>query len=169
MTSEPCDTPSLFEEVPDPPPVAPLFNDTSTGRGRIVYSRYRPRRPVRCDDCAAVFVHDPKAPPSRVAAYKRAQRPTAERIAAYANLRTGGARPVDARHKVGISDHTCRIYERFLPQLLQQLGLPELPEYGPVQYPRDQSAYAFKGAHQRNHVQRGVISPDCPLCQDGTR
>lgn len=71
MTSDPYGTQPMFAEVPDLP-VAP-FNDVSGGHGPIRYAKYRPKAPVRCDDCAAAFITDPNAPHSLPAATKRTQ------------------------------------------------------------------------------------------------
>lgn len=57
----------------------------------------------------------------------------AERIAAYATLRIGGALQADACREVGVDDSTARRYERFLPALCRHLGVRvprrSLPDY----------------------------------------
>jgi hypothetical protein len=76
MSTDPLGTLPMFPE-PDPPPIAkpPVkpFNDVSDGYGRVSYAKYRPKKPVRCDDCAAAFIDDPNAPHSLPAAVKRTQ------------------------------------------------------------------------------------------------
>lgn len=112
-------------------------------------------------------VTEQRITPEMVQKISPLRRDAAERIADYANHRLNGLRPVDARNEVGISDRTCGSYERFLPRLLSGLGLPPLPEPGPIIHPRDERAYAAKGGHQMNHVQRGVVHPGCTFCNGG--
>jgi len=83
--TEPYGTPPMFTEIPELP-VAP-FNDTTGGHGKITYTRYRVKEPVRCDDCMAAFITNPSAPASRVAAYKRAQAGTNSLLLCYAHTR----------------------------------------------------------------------------------
>lgn len=77
MTIDPLGTLPMFPE-PDPPPVAKPsvtpFNDVSGGYGRASYAKYRPKSPVRCDDCAAAFIANPNAPKSQIAAFRRSQK-----------------------------------------------------------------------------------------------
>lgn len=62
----------MFEEVPEQP-VAKILTDTSGGYGPVRYTRYRPTKPRKCDDCLAALGKDPASPASRTAAFKRTQ------------------------------------------------------------------------------------------------
>jgi hypothetical protein len=72
----------MFEDPPQPP-VAPILTDTTGGWGKAAYTRYRPKKPVRCDDCAAAFIQDKNAPHSRPAAYRRKQEGTDDLLLCY--------------------------------------------------------------------------------------
>lgn len=75
-TRDPLGTLPMFPE-PDRPSVAVAavtqFNDVSNGYGKVAYARYRPKKPVKCDDCMAAHITDPNAPHSLFAAMKRTQ------------------------------------------------------------------------------------------------
>jgi hypothetical protein len=72
MSADPYGTAPLFAEVPELP-VAKPYADVSGGYGKITYTKYKVKKPVKCDDCLGAFVDDPSAPASRPAAYKRTQ------------------------------------------------------------------------------------------------
>lgn len=80
--TDPYGTAPMFEEIPEQP-IARTLTDTSGGYGPVRYTRYRPKKPVRCDDCAAAFTADPKAPHSRTAAFKRTQAGTEPLLLCY--------------------------------------------------------------------------------------
>jgi hypothetical protein len=93
-------------------------------------------------------------------------REKAEGVAAYANHRFAGLLKVDARREAGVSESTAYQAEKLLPALKARHGLPEPPtQNGLVFYSRDWAASGQSGAHQRNHIGRGLVSPDCPLCR----
>lgn len=97
-------------------------------------------------------------------------RARAERIAAYAALRFGGLLVTDAAREAGLTDPTARSYEKWVPLLRERFGLPEAPKGGPmairVSFERYRQA-GRSGGHQSQHVAKGIVSPDCPLCQGG--
>lgn len=72
MTTDGFGTPPMFEKIPDTPFTVP-YNDVSGGSGPIRYAKYRPKKPVKCDDCMGAFIGNPSAPASRPAAFKRTQ------------------------------------------------------------------------------------------------
>jgi hypothetical protein len=72
MSVDPYGTVPMFAEVPELPVAKPL-TDVSGGYGKITYTRYKVKKPVRCDDCVFALGLDPKAPASRPAAFKRTQ------------------------------------------------------------------------------------------------
>lgn len=72
MTTDPFGTRPMFEEIPEAPVAAP-YNDVSGGHGPIRYSKYKVKRPVKCDDCLGALGADPHAPATRPAAHRRTQ------------------------------------------------------------------------------------------------
>lgn len=90
-------------------------------------------------------------------------RERAERIATYATLRFGGLSMADAAHEVELTDRTVRKYEKWLPLLRAQFDLPD-----PAKPAHSVHDFEAHGNHIRWHVKREVVSPDCPLCWDGT-
>lgn len=85
MNADPCGTSPLFDPPDEPPAARPLA--AARGTGRPTYTRYRPKTPVRCDDCAAAYVADPGAPMSRNATYRRAQAGTPALLLCHAHVR----------------------------------------------------------------------------------
>lgn len=70
---------------------------------------------------------------------------TAERIAVYATSRINGALRADARRDAGISSATGDNYERLLPVLCREFGLPKPRESAPdYRFPQDR-----RGGHAR--------------------
>jgi len=66
------DQAGLFD-VPDVPPVKP-GRRLPTNPARVVWAKYRPVNPVKCDDCMhALAMAQGKAPASRQAKFKRTQ------------------------------------------------------------------------------------------------
>jgi hypothetical protein len=91
---------------------------------------------------------------------------TAERIAQYANLRAEGLTCYEALERVGMSMATGSRYERWAALIRENLGFPPLRSGSGIDsYSLEHASQAGRsGAHQSNHVRRGITSPDCPLC-----
>jgi len=66
--------------------------------------------------------------PEMVLEVSRIGRERAERIAAYASLRFGGALVTDAQREAEVSDWTARIGEKWIPLLRERFNLPEPPK-----------------------------------------
>ena len=75
-------TPPMFEQIPEQP-VAKVLTDTSGGHGPVRYTKHRPKKPVRCDDCLAALGRDPKSPATRTAAFRRTQEGTEPLLLCY--------------------------------------------------------------------------------------
>jgi hypothetical protein len=80
--NDPYGTMPMFEEVPEQP-VAKILTDTSGGYGPVRYTKYRPTKPRKCDDCLAALGKDPTSPASRTAAFKRTQEGTEPLLLCY--------------------------------------------------------------------------------------
>lgn len=71
--TDPLGTLPMFPP-PEPTPVAKPYNDVSAGHGPIRYAKYRPKNPVKCDDClGALAAAGGNGPATRPAAFKRTQ------------------------------------------------------------------------------------------------
>ncbi|TDB83423.1 hypothetical protein E1264_28510 [Actinomadura sp. KC216] len=104
--------------------------------------------------------------PEMVQEVSEVGRARAERIAAYASRRFGGLLVTDAAREAELNDRTARSYDRWLPLLSARFEhLPEPPKGSDMRSHRDASDAGRSGGHQTHHVQRGVVSPDCALCQ----
>jgi hypothetical protein len=95
-------------------------------------------------------------------------RERAERIAAYATLRFAGASITEAARETGIPYATCRNHEKWVRLLRERFDLPAPPKGGRARLNHVRPDAGASGGHQTNHVGRGVVSPDCPLCWDGS-
>jgi hypothetical protein len=80
--SDPYGTAPMFAEIPEQP-VARVLTDTSGGYGPVKYTRYRPVKPRKCDDCLAALGKDPRSPASRTAAFRRTQEGTEALLLCY--------------------------------------------------------------------------------------
>lgn len=91
----------------------------------------------------------------------------AERIAAYASLRFAGWYRQDACREIGIDYDYAQKYEHAINLLRARFDLPEPIRAGEQRAYGDPREHARSGAHQYNHVSRGITSPDCLLCRGG--
>lgn len=108
---------------------------------------------------------EPTITASHVLAHAKTNRPRAEKIAEYGNLRAAGARIADAARGIGIVRETATDYEKWVAAIRTSLHLPPLPKGDAVRRPTlERSRQAgVSGAHSLHHT-HGSPAADCELC-----
>lgn len=98
------------------------------------------------------------------------QRPHAERVLAYIELRRQGETSFGAVQRLGLDVETNPArYERWMTAVLDAFGQPQ-PPAPPAEFRLPNFAgKGMAGRHNRWHAGRGRTSPDCPLCRGEQR